>query len=160
MNKKINRTLCMILLCLLLPSTALVGIPLAGAHSPPWNIPTYAYVSASPNTVGVGQDTVIVMWLDKYPPTAGGLGGDLWHGYKLEITKPDGTKVSFGPYDSSTIASNWVVYKPDQAGDYKLVFSWPGQTLTNGTGQPNPSGIAYVGDYFILPINVKKYFLC
>ena len=120
------------------------------AHTPAWTIPTYAYVACSPNTVGVGQSAIIVMWLDKYPPTAGGLGGDRWRGFKLDITKPDGSKETI-PYTGTTsqVGSAWILYTPDQVGDYTIVFSWPGQTLTNGTGAPNLAGLEYVGDYFM-----------
>src|SRR5512144_1000489 len=131
-KSKGNKTIVLAigLLLILSLSTFAAIVPLASAHSPAWQIPTYAYVAASPNTIGVGQTTAIIMWLDKYPPTAGGLGGDLWQGFKLEITKPDGSKETKGPFTSSTIASNWLTYTPTQVGDYKFVFSWPGQTLT------------------------------
>lgn len=145
-NEKFSAIALILLLSFVVFITALA--PIVGAHDPPWTIPTYAYVSASPDTVGVGQYTLITMWLDKYPPTAGGTGGDLWRGYQLEITKPDGTKEVQGPFTSSTIGGAWVQYVPDQVGNYTLVFSWPGQTLTNGTGVPNQAGVAYVGDYF------------
>jgi hypothetical protein len=150
-NKQTIRSIVMILLLTLSTFAALMlSIPTASGHTPAWNIPTYAYVSASPNTVGVGQSSLIVMWLDKYPPTSGGGGGDLWRGFKIDITKPDGTKETI-PYTAPTsqVASAWIDYRPTQVGDYSIVFSWPGQTLTNGTGTPNPAGIPYVGDFFM-----------
>lgn len=115
------------------------ALPIAYAHYPPWTIPTYAYVALAPNTVGVGQYTQIVMWLDMYPPTAGGNGGDRWRGFKLDITKPDGSKESLGPFTSGPVGTTWTIYTPDQVGDYTIVFSWPGQKLTNGTGVPRYS---------------------
>ena len=136
------------LFLLLTVTSALIILPVANAHTPAWNIPTYAYVTASPSTIGVGQSTLIVMWLDKFPPTAGGLGGDRWRGFTLDITKPDGTKESRGPFTSGTVGTTWTAYIPDQVGDYSIVFSWPGQTLTNGTGSPNLAGVVYVGDFF------------
>jgi len=135
---------------LLLSSSAFLAVlPLDTAHTPAWNIPTYAYVSLSPNTVGVGQYTQIVMWLDKYPPTAGGSGGDRWQNFAVTITKPDGTTVHLGPFTSSQIGSTWTTYTPDQAGNYSVVFSWPGQVLGNGTGIPLTIGVPYVGDFFM-----------
>jgi outer membrane protein assembly factor BamB len=41
-----------------------------------------------------------------------------------------------------------MTYVPDQVGNYSIVFSWPGQTLTNGTGIPDNVGVPFVGDYF------------
>jgi len=141
-----------IIIAILLMSTGFVAaaFPFASAHTPAWNIPTYAYVTASPANVGVNQPTLIVFWVDKFPSTAGGAGGDRWKGAVLTITKPDGTSqtIQYGTIQSA-IASGWYSYTPDQTGDYKVVFSWPGQTLTNGTGIPNLTGLAYVGDYFM-----------
>jgi outer membrane protein assembly factor BamB len=139
----------MIALFLMLTITAtLVILPVANAHDPAWTIPTYAYVAAAPNTVGVGQYTLIIMWIDWVPPTAGGLGGDRWKGFKLDITKPDGSKETLGPFTSGPVGTTFATYTPDQVGDYSIVFSWPGQTATNGTGTPNFRGAAYVGDYY------------
>jgi len=145
-----RKTLSTATLILLLAFSAYIAIlPKIGAHTPAWNIPTYAYVALSPNTIGIGDYTLITTWLDKFPPTAGGEGGDLWRGFKIEITKPDGTKVTRGPITSSQIGTGWFTYFPDQTGDYNIVFSWPGQTLSNGTGIPNNAGAVYVGDFFM-----------
>jgi hypothetical protein len=136
------------LIAITLLSTGLLAATFpATAHTPAWNVPTYAYVTASPNIVGLGEYTVFVMWLDKYPATAGGLGGDRWRGFTLDITKPDATTQQLGPFTSSQIGSIWTVFTPDQVGNYTIVFSWPGQTLTNGTGVPRAS--TYEGDYFM-----------
>ena len=150
MNLQKNKTLSTIALILILTVSAIiVSMPAANAHTPPWTIPTRAYVACAPGTVGVGQYTLIVMWLDRYPPTAGGLGGDRWRGWKLDITKPDGTKETI-PYTGTTsqVASAWITYTPVQVGNYTIVFSWPGQTLTNGTGVPDWRGAPYVGDHY------------
>lgn len=146
-DKKAGATLSLFLMLII--AATLITVPVANAHTPAWNIPTYAYVACAPRTVGVGQYTLIVMWLDKFPPTAGGEGGDLWRGFKVDITKPDGTKETI-PYTglTSQVGSAWITYTPDQVGDYSIVFSWPGQTLTNGTGVPNNAGLPYVGDLF------------
>jgi hypothetical protein len=147
---KINKILSIIAILLMSTGVFATAIPLTIGHTPAWNIPTYAYVTASPATVGKGQYTLLVMWLDKYPPTAGGAGGDRWQGFALTITKPDGTTEKI-PYTSQTsaVASAYISYTPDQIGNYSIVFSWPGQTLTNGTGVPNAGGLVYVGDYFM-----------
>ncbi len=149
MKIKTNKIFSMVAIILMLSGAFAAALPFASAHSPPWNIPTYAYVTTSPATVGIGQYTLIVAWLDKYPATAGGAGGDRWRGYQIDITKPDGTKQTIPIASTSAIASGFITYTPDKAGDYQILFSWPGQTLTNGTGIPNVSGVAYVGDYFM-----------
>ena len=128
----------------LLPTT----IPTASAHSPAWNIPTWAYIEPSLNPVGVGQTTLIVMWLDCVSPTATGSGGALFQGYTITVTAPDGTNSTLGPFTSSQEGTYTTEFTPNQVGNYTMVFNYPGQIMTNGTGVPNPQGVAYVGDYF------------
>ena len=54
-----------------------------------------------------------------------------------------------GPFASDQVGAWYTQFTPTQVGNYSFVFSWPaGQTLTNGTGAPEPAGIPYVGDYF------------
>ncbi len=138
----------MISIFFILSMTASVTlIPTTSAHTPSWNIPTWAYLSVSPPSVGVGQYTQIVMWLDCIVPTATGTGGDLFRGFIVNVTAPDGTTTTLGPFTSDQVGSTYTTFTPDQVGNYTLVFSWPGQTLANGTN-PNPGGAIYVGDYF------------
>jgi outer membrane protein assembly factor BamB len=147
-RNKTTATTIAVFLVLTIAAT-LIALPIVSAHDPPWTIPTRAYVTCAPSTVGVGDYALIVMWTDRYPPTAYGLGGDRWRGFKLDITKPDGTKQTIGPIEpTSQVASAYIAYTPDQIGDYTIVFSWPGQTLTNGTGNPDARGLPYVGDYY------------
>ncbi len=69
----------------------LTALPLAKAHDPPWQIPTYAYIQAVPNPVGVGQAAHVYMWIDKIPNGASPTNNIRLHDYKLTITTPDGT---------------------------------------------------------------------
>jgi outer membrane protein assembly factor BamB len=142
-----NKTAIAIAMLLMMTMVVtMIASPAVIAHDPAWTIPTYAFVTAAPNTIGVGQTTVIVMWLDKFPATAGGTGGDLWRGFTLDITEPNGDKTSLGPFTSGQTGSTFTTFTPDQVGDYTIIFSWPGQTLTNGTGTPRAS--VFEGDYF------------
>ncbi len=58
------------LLFLLSMTTSMLMLPTSTAHSPPWGIPTFAYISVTPNPVGVGQDLNVVVWVDKSLPGA------------------------------------------------------------------------------------------
>ena len=148
-----KQTITTVALILLLTFSAItLTIPVSNAHTPAWDVPTYAYLTASPSNVGVGEYTVFVMWLDKFPPTAGGLGGDRWKGFQLDITKPDGSKQTLSGdqiMPTSAVGSTWTQYIPDQVGTYTVVFSWPGQILTNGTYPPLLIGVPWVGDNFL-----------
>ena len=39
--------------------------PLTSAHDPPLELTTHAFISANPNPVGVGQEVLIVNWLNR-----------------------------------------------------------------------------------------------
>ena len=146
-NKILASTIALLFILSMTASVTL--IPTISAHTPAWNIPTWAYLSASPTAVGVGQYTQLVMWLNALVPTATGsaAGQELWHGFIINITEPDGTQTTLGPFSSDQVGSQFTTFTPTQVGNYTLMFSWPGQTLINGTN-PNPAGAAYVGDFF------------
>jgi outer membrane protein assembly factor BamB len=147
-----NKTIATaIALFLVLTITAtLITLPAANAHTPTWNVPTWAYIAVAPNPVGVDQTATVVFWLDRIPPGAAGIGGDRWRNLKVEVTKPDGTKETLGPFTSDPVGGGWTTYTPDQVGTYSFVFSFLGQvaSLTGPTGIPG-SANDYINDTFL-----------
>ncbi len=133
-------------------SAAFTMLPGANAHTPAWNIPTFAYVTATPNPWGLGSvnPVVIVFWLDIPPPTAAGNTGDRWLNMKVTVTKPSGDTVVKTGLKSDPIGSAYMIYYPDVTGTYKVLFEFPGQTLTlgGGTGIPGSPSV-YVGDNYL-----------
>jgi hypothetical protein len=126
-----------------------VYLPTASAHTPPWSIKTFAYVSVAANPIGKGQTVIVYMWLDKVPPTATGPWGDRWENFTLVITKPNGQVQKIGPIKSDPIGFAWTTLTPDQVGTYKLKMYFSGQTLEGKNLSPGQFlGIAYIGDYF------------
>jgi hypothetical protein len=87
------------------------------------------------------------MWLNINPPTASGAYGDRWDGYMIEISKPDGTKDSFGPFTSDPVGSSYLSYTPAQTGDYTIRFTFPGDTITGEPIPVTPTGQEFIGDY-------------
>jgi outer membrane protein assembly factor BamB len=156
-NKKLTLAALLMLLSFAL---SIVAVPVA-AHDPPIDIPTYAYLSLSPDPAGVNQAVFVVMWLHGAPPTAYGIAGDRWHGFYVEVTKPDGGIEHLGPFVSDPTGSAFTIYTPDQIGTYTFKFSYTGQILglvnpTNGIAvdptDPMLSmmgGLAYVGDNYL-----------
>ncbi|MBN1244886.1 PQQ-like beta-propeller repeat protein [Candidatus Bathyarchaeota archaeon] len=115
-------------------AVSLVVLPVAKAHDPPWlDRPTYCYVAATPNA-GVGQEVLIVFWLNFMPPTSSGAYGDRWIFY-LDITKPDNSKETIGPITSDPVGGGWYSYTPNQEGTYTVVARFPGQKITGVPGQ-------------------------
>jgi hypothetical protein len=140
-----NKTMAtLIALFLLLTITVtLVALPAANAHTPIWQIPTFAYISVRPNPVGVGQTVLIVFWLDKSLPSATEFNDIKMHDYKLTITKPDGTtEVKTWPYIADPTSSQYTLYTPDQVGTYTLKFDYLGQTYTWSGAYQNDTYLA------------------
>ena len=128
-SKRLSATAISALLLLTIIVT-LVALPISNAHIAPWKIPTYAYITATPSTVGVGQTVTLVFWLDKMPPTAAGYGGDRWRNLMIEVTNPDGKKSTIGPYTSDPVGNGYSSFTPTDSGIYTFLFTFPGQTLS------------------------------
>ena len=120
---------------------SMILIPNANAHTPAWIITTYAYATATPNPVGVGQQMLIFGWLDNTINGVDLVNNIRFHNYQFTITKPDGTTVTQSfPVVSDPTSSQYYAYTPDQVGTYTLFFSFPGQVYDFGG--------AYQGDYY------------
>jgi hypothetical protein len=119
------------LLMMLSMVVSIVALPIANAHTPKWEIPTYAFVQPVPNPVGVGQPAHVFMWLDKVIAGADPTNDIRFHDYTLTITAPDGTtetKTWDIVWDSTS--SQGYSFTPSQTGIYTLEFTFPGQTYT------------------------------
>ncbi len=98
------------------------SIQLPSGVTPDFNIKTYAYLSFSPTTIGVGQTLLVNIWI--YPAT---IAARNLTGYTVTITKPDGHTETIGPMTSySGDATAWFPYEPNQIGEYKFKFTFPG----------------------------------
>ncbi len=149
MNKTKKITAWIAAILVLTISCTLFTLPLATAHDPPWTVPTYAYVTATPSPAGVGQQVIIVFWLNWLPPTAAGSTGDRWQGFTIDLTKPNGDVESLGTFVSDPVGSAYTIYTPTEVGEYKVNFTFPGQVLQRAgyTGLPG-SNSDYVNDTF------------
>ncbi len=137
-NKSKKAAIALILL--LAMSSTLLMLPSSSAHQPPMEIPMYAYLSVAPSPVGIGQTVYVNFWLNIPPPTASGAYGDRWENFKVEVTKPDGTKQALNlgrAATSDAVGGSWTTYTPMAAGNYSFVFSFPGQILKGKN--PNPA---------------------
>jgi len=110
---------------------ATVLIAPTSAHTPAWEIKTYAFVIATPNPVGIGQTVNVLIWLDKIPGGATASNDIRMKNYNLTIVAPDGT-VTGKIFDvvQDTTSSQGYTFSPDQLGEYKIYFNFPGMTYT------------------------------
>jgi outer membrane protein assembly factor BamB len=133
-------------------AVTLVALPAANAHTPPWTIPTYAYLVVEPNPVGVGQTAYISFWIDKVPPTSEGPWGYKWHNMTVTVTKPNGDAQTLKMPDSDAVGGTWTSYVVDQVGTYKFVGNFPTQTVVIEKPYPYfgfiPLGYDFVNDTY------------
>ena len=128
-----NKTTAIAIVLLLSLTLTAIALPAANAHTPPWQITTYAYINVAPNPIGVGQETLIVMWLDTTMQGVLITNNIRFENYKLTITKPDGTtETKTWPIVTDTTSSQYLAYTPTQVGTYTVKFEFPGQVYDFG----------------------------
>jgi hypothetical protein len=128
--------------------TSLTLLPNASAHSPAWQIPTYAFISVAPDPAGLGQKVTVGFWLVMPSPTANTIYGDKWGNMTVKVTKPDGTTETLGPFTADATGGSFTTYTPTSIGNYTFQMFFAGQTLVGNNLQPGTSSV-YIGDYFL-----------
>jgi outer membrane protein assembly factor BamB len=149
-NKIITVPIVVFLMISILASMML--IPTSNAHTPAWQLPTYMFVSVSPNPIGVGQTVFVNLWLNCPPPTASAQYGDRWHNMTVMVTAPDGTKQTLGPFSSDSSGGTSTTFTPATVGNYTFQSFFGGQTLAGDNPAPpfypgQPASTA-IGDYY------------
>jgi len=147
-----NKTTAALIATILIVSTvaSTMLMQTANAHTPEWEIPTFAYINVAPNPIGVGQQAFVLMWLDKTFGSDPMLTNNYrFHNYNLTIIKPDGSvETTIFDVAKDTTSSQGYAYTPDQVGTYNFIFSFPGQDYNQYPGAYNPNS-AYVGDTYL-----------
>jgi hypothetical protein len=146
-----TKTLAILLSIIMIVSLAITisALPAASAHTPAWQIPTYAFIVAAPNPIGVGQTMVVYFWLDQ----VFGAGFELnsfaalensyrFQNYNLTIILPDGkVQTTIFPVVSDPTSSQYTKFTPTEVGNYTLIFTFPGQAYAQYPGDYNPSSV-------------------
>ena len=138
MQKSANKIFCAIVTLCLLSSTAISTFAVSTTDAQ-GALKTYAFVGATPNPVGVGQQTVIRLGItDQLAAPRYG-----WEGLKVTITHPDGTNETLGPFRTDATGGTYTIYTPTVAGNYTLQSFFPQQTnpaAINSNGLIIPAG--------------------
>ncbi len=77
------------------------------------------YLSLAPNSIGLGQVSLIAFWCDKLPPTALGEYGDRFT-FDVNIIKPDGTNDTILGVVSDPVGAGYTNYVPTETGTYTI----------------------------------------
>ena len=134
-NKKLAIALILILA---ISSSAALLIPNANALFTT-SVPTHAWVAVSSPNPGLGQSIEIVMFMTEISMNANGSGvnsalnniGNLFAGYTLTITDPEGKNQTMGPYTADPISNAYILFNPSELGTYKVQFYFPGQWIND-----------------------------
>ncbi len=128
-----------IALILLLTLSAMITItPEFKVQAQVYDTPTFLFVTASPDPVGVGQVVYVAITFSRPTPTGSGYSGDLYEGITLKSTDPTGVTTTYGPYLASPAAGVVFSITPDKIGNYTLQAFYPGQVL-KGYNPNNPA---------------------
>ena len=143
-NKRISAAIAIVFMLSI--SVSMTLAPIANAHTPQWQIPTFAHIFATIDPIGVGESEYIYIFLT---PTYAGesLANDYrFHNYQLTITDPDGV-VTTQKWDTvwDTTSNQGYRFTPTKVGVYKLNFTFPGQNV-NDYSHAND---AYVNDTYL-----------
>jgi hypothetical protein len=123
-----NKTMATLITLLLMSAMAILLVALPTAKAQFSTRETYAYIGATPNPIGVGQETLIHLGITQQigTVTAG------WLGLTVTVTKPDGTTETLGPFKTDATGGTGTVYTPSVVGNYTLQTHFPQQFNTTG----------------------------
>ena len=102
---------------------SLAALPAATAQS---TRKTFAYIGATPNPVGVGQETLLHVGITQQLQRA----THGWEGLTVTVKRPDGKTETLGPFRTDATGGTGYVYVPDQVGNYTLQTHFPQQVTT------------------------------
>lgn len=101
--------------------------------NPSVTVDARAFLSFSPQTIGLGQELLVNMWIN--PPIS---PNRYLNGFKVTIMKPDGSTFTVGPFNSfAADATAWFSFIPDAVGEWKLKFDFPGEYYPEGNWGTN-----------------------
>jgi hypothetical protein len=129
-------------------SVMMFVLPLANAHTPAWEIPTFAKIGFSSNPIGVDQQMLIFIFLGNLPYPDSLLANDYrFHNYNLTIIKPDNNIVTqIFENISDPTGVQFFPYTPDIVGTYTVMFDFPGQAVNDYSHSPTTQ---YINDTFL-----------
>jgi hypothetical protein len=113
---------------LLAIAVSVIALPNANAQG---SVTTYPVIGATPNPVGVGQETLILMGITQ------ALQSDLyhWEGLTVTVDRPDGHTETLGPFETDSTGLTGTIYVPSMAGNFTLQVHFPQQVCEEGVSR-------------------------
>jgi len=133
-NSKNKKGMTIGILMMATIALTLIALPTTNADS---TRATYAYIGATPNPVGVGQDVLLHIGITQQLNNVA-MG---WEGLSVTITKPDGTTETISGVRTDSTGGTGRIYVPTMTGNYTLQTHFPAQnTTTTNTAGATPAG--------------------
>ncbi|MGE5555595.1 MAG: hypothetical protein ACM3UY_04935, partial [Methanocella sp.] len=151
---KNTKVLAFAIIMLLVVSTFLA---LAAAQQEAEKRVTYAYIGATPNPVGVGQETLLHIGITQQYNSL----YDGWKGLTVTVTDPDGIEKTLGPFNTDPTGGTGSIFIPTKVGNYTFQTHFPEQVndiaIPAGFGNPLPKGtIMLASDSAVLTLIVQE----
>jgi hypothetical protein len=134
MQKLKNKTMTIVVALILMISMTMSTVALPAAKGAGTKV-TYAFIGATPNPNGLGQETLFRFGITDQ--TASALYS--WTGITVSVTSPDGTKTTLGPFHSDATGGSWCYFTPTMVGNYTLQSHFP-QQINAATDTVAPAG--------------------
>ena len=134
------------------------SIQLPSGVTPDFSVGTNSFLSFRPSPVGMGQSILVNVWVE--PPIH---VSRYMNGYKVTITKPDGTQdfKELTSYRGDSTA--WFEYAVDQVGTWKIKFDFPGAyfpagnyTVPEGTAVYMPRNVEFTESCYYKPSSTSE----
>jgi len=127
LNKIKNKLTVLAAIAILTLSSVLAVLPVAFAQ-PGTTWPSFPVLSVIPDEAAVGQEVLLSYGITRQTawPQAG------WTGLTVDVTAPDGSTETLGPFMTDTTGLGGAVFIPTMAGTYKLVMNFPSQEVEVG----------------------------
>lgn len=116
--------------------TSGASVLLPDGVTPDYSVDAYAFLSARPLTIGLGQTLLVNVWV-----TPGTHVAHYLTGFKVTITKPDDTTETITLNSYQGDATSWFEYVVDQLGTWKFDFDFPGGYWPPGVYTTPPGAV-------------------
>lgn len=113
------------------------GGPPGGGYEGPTTIPPgqtadftiddLAFLSVTPPVIGIGQTALVNLWIT-FPSGE----GKYMTGYRVDITRPDGSKTSVNLRSYVADGTSWFEFTPETIGTYQFQFFFAGEYFPAG----------------------------
>lgn len=139
-----SKILTVTLIFVLSFSAVVTALPSVFAQQYDYEKQTFAFIGATPNPVGVGQEVLLHVGITDFLRDV----DHGWEGLTVTVTKPDGTTMTMGPYRTDSTGGTGALLIPDMVGTYKLQTHFPEQSYfwTPNNRVPFQGNILYLAD--------------